>query len=104
MGIETGIGALLSAAGTAAATAVVGAVVSKALAPKTPEQKPQAVTQADAPPKPQAAQDPMEIAKKNALAASASGQLSGNSSTLLTGANGINPANLSLGTSSLLGQ
>jgi hypothetical protein len=46
----------------------------------------------------------MEIAKKNALAASANGSLSGNNSTLLTGSNGINPANLSLGTSSLLGQ
>jgi hypothetical protein len=104
MGVETAIGGILSAVGTAAATAVVGAVVSQALAPKAPKQEVKPVTSADAPPKAQAAQDPMEIAKKNALAASANGSLSGNNSTLLTGANGISPANLNLGQSSLLGQ
>jgi hypothetical protein len=97
-----------SAAGTAvlttAATTVVGALATKALTPKAPEQQPQTVTQADAPPKAQTAQDPVAIAKKNALAASATGSLSGNGSTLLTGANGISPANLNLGQSTLLGQ
>lgn len=104
MGVETGIGALLSAAGTAAATAVVGAVVSQALAPKPAKQTPQPVTAAEAPPKVQEAQDPVAIAKKNALAASATGSLAGQNSTVLTGPNGINPANLNLGGSSLLGQ
>jgi hypothetical protein len=102
MGVETGIGAILSAVGTAAATAVVGAAASQALAPKP--QKQAAPTAPDAPPKAQATQDPMAIAKKNALAASAAGSMSGNNSTLLTGSQGINPANLNLGQSVLLGE
>lgn len=40
---------------------------------------------------------------KNALAASAAGALAGNSSTLLTGSQGIT-GGLNLGTSTLLGQ
>lgn len=104
MGIETG--ALLSALGTAATTAAVGAVVSAALAPK-PEKQSQPVTpisSADKPPQSTRAPDLSDIAKKNALAASASGALSGNSSTLLTGSQGISPSSLNLGQSKLLGQ
>lgn len=95
-------GAIGTGVATAAATAIAGAVVSKALAPKQQEQKAPAAP--DAPPKTQATQDPMAIAKKNAFAASAAGSLSGNNSTLLTGSTGVNPANLNLGQSTLLGQ
>lgn len=102
MGIETG--ALLSAAATAATTAVVGAVVSKALAPKPQQQAVKPVTDADKPPQAEKAADLNSIAKKNALAAAAGGQLAGNSSTLLTGSTGVDPGSLNLGTSSLLGQ
>lgn len=100
------VGAWLGSSGVAAAaaTAVVGAAVSQAMAPKPPKQESQAVTAADAPPKAQATVDPLNLAKKNALAASATGSLAGQNSTVLTGSQGINPANLSLGTSSLLGQ
>lgn len=104
MGIETGVAGLLSAAGTAAATAVAGALVSKALAPKPQQQQVKPLDSADKPPQAEKAPDINAIAKKNALAASASGALSGNSSTLLTGSQGVNPGSLNLGTSTLLGQ
>lgn len=94
----------LGTVGTALATSVAGALVSSALAPKKSGQAISPLTQADAPPKPQNAQAPEVLAQKNALAASATGALSGNSSTVLTGAQGISPANLSLGRSTLLGQ
>jgi hypothetical protein len=89
--------------GTAIATSVAGALVSKALAPKQQAQTP-AITQPNAPPKAQQAQDPVDIAKKNAAAAAATGQLSGNNSTVLSGPQGVSPGSLNLGQSSLLGQ
>lgn len=93
-----------SGVAAAAATAVAGAYASKALAPKPQEQKVSPLTLADKPAKPQEAIDPQAAAKKNALAASATGALSGNSGTWLTGSNGVSPANLSLGSTSLLGE
>ncbi|MGJ7508690.1 hypothetical protein [Variovorax sp. GT1P44] len=114
MGIETAlIGAGLSASTAAAAsaaitavgTAALGAAASKALAPKQPTSTTQVtpLTQAD---KPQAAKDVdlNAIKNKNAMAAAAAGQLSGNNSTLLTGSSGVNSGSLNLGTSTLLGQ
>ncbi len=65
----------------------------KALAPVTTADKPQAAQ----------AVDPAALAKKNALAASAAGALAGNSSTVLSGSQGIAPASLNLGTNTLLG-
>ncbi len=99
-GFATWLGS--SGVAAAAATAAVGAVVSKALAPKQAAQTVAPVTTAD---KPQAAQavDPAALAKKNALAASAAGALAGNSSTVLSGSQGIAPASLNLGTNTLLG-
>lgn len=103
-----GVAAWLGSSGVAAAaaTAVVGAIASSALT-KKPAEQPQQPLSANANAKPPTAQEatsPEDIAKKNALAASATGALSGNSATVLTGANGISPANLNLGRSSLLGQ
>jgi len=113
MGIETAlVGAGMSASAaaatagviTAVGTAAIGAAASKALAPKQPEQQIKALTTADKPTQAEKAPDLSEIARKNALAASASGALSGNSSTLLTGAQGVSSGSLNLGQSTLLGQ
>lgn len=112
MGIETALVGLGMSASTAAATAgvitavgtaAVGAAASKALAPKPPKaEMPAPLTAAD---KPQAAKeaDMSQIAKKNALAASATGALSGNNSTLLTGSQGVSSGALNLGQNTLLG-
>lgn len=102
----TGIGAWLGSSGVAAAaaTAVVGAVASSALA-KKPDAPVVAPLSANVkPPAQQETVSPDDIAKKNALAASATGALAGNSSTVLTGSQGIAPAALALGKSTLLGQ
>lgn len=93
-----------SGVAAAAATAVAGAVASKALAPKQVAQKVDPLSLVDKPQKTQEAIDPQTLAKKNALAASATGALSGNSGTWLSGSNGVSPANLSLGSTSLLGE
>lgn len=91
------------AIGTAVATTLAGAVVSKALAPKTPDAatKVQSLTAAQ---KPAAVQevDPAVIQKKNAALA-ASSSLGGSNSTLLSGAQGVNPSSLNLGQNTLLG-
>jgi len=92
-----------SAIGTSIATAVAGAAVSKALAPKQQAQTAPIVAPT-APPKAQEATSPVDIVKKNAALAAANGSLAGNSSTVLSGPQGVSPGSLNLGQSSLLGQ
>ena len=111
MGIETaliGMGlsaATASAVSTGLITAGIGAVASTALAPKPAQAAtPAPITAAEKPPQASQAPDAAQLLKKNALAAGAMGPLAGNNSTLLTGSAGVNPASLSLGQSSLLGQ
>jgi len=87
---------------TAAVTAAVGALASKALMPKQEQQAIKPVSQAEKPQEAKAV-DYNAIKDKNALAAAASGMLSGNGSTLLTGSSGVNPGSLNLGTNTLLG-
>ncbi|MNR29333.1 hypothetical protein D3C85_1467140 [compost metagenome] len=112
MGIEAGLiaagwssasAAVASGVITAVGTAAVGAVASKAMAPKTPDTAPAALTQADKPTQAEKAPDRQALLDKNAMAAT-TGALAGNSSTLLTGPQGVNPMSLSLGSSRLLGQ
>lgn len=114
MGIETALVGLGMSAGTASTvagvitavgTAAVGAAATQALT-KQPKAEPQipAISQADKPPQQAKAPEISDIAKKNALAASAAGALSGNNSTLLTGSQGIAANSLNLGQSKLLGQ
>ena len=113
MGIETGLAALGMSATTASAVATgiytaaaAGALVSAATAPKPQQaQTPGAITSADKPPQVQAekAVDRNALLNQNALAASAAGALGGQSSTVLTGSQGVT-GNLNLGTSTLLGQ
>jgi hypothetical protein len=103
-GAGTAAGAGLGTAlATAAVTSAVGALASKALAPKQQQQQQvKNLTNID---KPQEAKtvDYNALKDKNALAAAASGLLSGNSATLLTGSKGVSPGSLNLGTNSLLG-
>lgn len=108
MGIETALIAYGMSAATASAvttgliTAGVGAVASKVLAPKAPKASTTpAMTQAQRPQEKQQV-DQTEILKRNATAAT--GALSGNASTLLTGSGGVDSGSLNLGTSTLLGQ
>jgi hypothetical protein len=113
MGIETALVGLGMSAGTASTvagvitavgTAAASAEVAKALQPKQQAQTVAPVTEADKPPQAEKAPDTADIARKNALAASATGALAGNSSTLLTGSAGVSPGSLNLGGSTLLGQ
>lgn len=102
-GAGTAAGAGLGTAlATAAITSAVGALASKALTPKQQQQQVKNLTNVD---KPQEAKsvDYNAIKDKNALAAAASGMLSGNNATLLTGSQGVSPGSLNLGTNSLLG-
>lgn len=89
----------ISATSVALAT-VGGLAVSQLMKPKTPK------VQAPAAPKapPQAAKAPDEVARRASQAATTGGMGGGQSSTLLTGAGGINPGTLNLGKSTLLGQ
>lgn len=110
MGIETGLAALGMSATTASAvatgiySAAAAAAIGAATAPKPQKQEsPKALTGADKPPTVQAekAADRNQILEKNSIAAM--GALSGNSSTLLTGSQGVT-GGLNLGGSTLLGQ
>ena len=110
MGIETGLAALGMSATTASAVAagiygaVATAAITAATAPKPQKQdQPNPITGADKPPGVQAEKqvDRAAIADKNGLAAM--GALAGNSSTLLTGSQGVT-GGLNLGGSTLLGQ
>ena len=111
MGIESGLIAAGMSATTASAvvtgviTTAVGAALTYATAPKPQKQEsPKALTGAD---KPQTVQAEKQVDRnlmlnKNTLASA--GALAGNSSTLLTGSQGINSSSLSLGGNVLLGQ
>lgn len=112
MGIESalvGAGWSAGAASTAAAvvgtvgTAVLGAAVSSALQPRQPEQPVSPVGEAEKPKQATKEPDVQAIRNQNALQAAASGQLAGNSSTLLTGGSGVSPGSLNLGRNTLLG-
>lgn len=111
MGIETALVGMGMSAATASAvttgviTAGIGAAASYALAPKQPKQETQVapLTQSDKPPQQQQAPDRSALRDKNALVAGAAGALGGNTSTMLTGAQGPAGA-LNLGASTLLGQ
>lgn len=112
MGIETGLAALGMSATTASAvatglyTAAASAAIAAATAPKAPKSEPRPVepTVTKAPGvQAEKAADRNAILDKNALAASAAGALGGNSSTLLTGTQGVT-GGLNLGGSTLLGQ
>ena len=95
----------VSAAATAAGGIYAASQQGKAGA-EAERQRKQQQALAGAIEKPQEAKTPdlSEIQKRNAQMAAAGGQLSGSSSTLLTGAGGVADSLLSLGTNTLLGR
>jgi hypothetical protein len=111
MGIESALvtaglsSTTASAVVTGVITSAIGAAVTYATAPKPQKQEgPKSLTGADKPPGVQAEKqvDRNLMLNKNTIASA--GALAGNSSTLLTGSQGVNPGSLNLGSSTLLGQ
>lgn len=111
MGIETALLALGASAGTAATVGTIGSVLGAVgtigqVAGLAKGQKAPKVDQVQTPdtPKTQEAKTPDRNASLNANAAAATGAQAGNSSTFLTGPSGVDPLQLLLGKSALLGE
>ena len=96
-------GAVVTSIATAVGSAVVGSIVQSAMAPDTPSQSASAPPTPTAPPQASQSPDATSVRQSNTQGGAGQGGGGGPGSTLLTGAQGVDPNKLSLGTSLLTG-